>query len=52
VAITEVIGGDVEFNFFHRWSDFIFVLSALGTIVVFFVLRTSQQPSRQREHAQ
>jgi hypothetical protein len=37
-AITAAIG-TIEFNFFHRWSDFIFVVSALLTIVAFFVLR-------------
>lgn len=45
-AITAVIG-DIEFNFFHRWSDFIFVVSALLTIVVFFVLRKVKGSGRE-----
>jgi hypothetical protein len=40
-AITEVIG-HVEFNFFHRWSDFIFVVSAVLTIVVFVITRKAR----------
>lgn len=44
VAITDVIGS-VEFNFFHRWSDFIFVFSAFASIVVFGVSRKSRPGS-------
>lgn len=40
-AITDVIGA-VEFNFFHRWSDFIFVVSAVLTIVAFMITRKSR----------
>ncbi len=54
-AITTVIG-DIEFNFFHRWSDFIFVVSALLTIVVFVVLQKMKGSSvtltsKDRHHA-
>ena len=41
VAITDVIGS-VEINFFHRWSDFIFVVSAVLTIVAFVITRKSR----------
>ena len=37
-VITEVVGGDVQFNFFHRWFDVIFVVSALVSIAVLVVL--------------
>ncbi|XP_055902676.1 Golgi pH regulator [Eupeodes corollae] len=40
VIITEVLGS-LHFNFYHRWFDVIFLVSALTTIVVLYI---SQKP--------
>lgn len=40
VIITEVLG-NLHFNFYHRWFDVIFLVSALSTIVVLYL---SQKP--------
>ncbi|GAB0097858.1 Golgi pH regulator [Sergentomyia squamirostris] len=37
VIITEVLGG-LHFNFYHRWFDVIFLVSALTTIFVLYML--------------
>lgn len=37
VIITEVLGG-LHFNFYHRWFDVIFLVSAITTIVVLYLL--------------
>ncbi|XP_055381520.1 Golgi pH regulator [Condylostylus longicornis] len=38
VIITEVLGS-LHFNFYHRWFDVIFLVSALATIIFLYLLR-------------
>ncbi|KAI8040044.1 Golgi pH regulator [Drosophila gunungcola] len=38
VIITEVLG-NLHFNFYHRWFDVIFLVSALTTIIVLYLSR-------------
>ncbi|XP_059622822.1 Golgi pH regulator [Phlebotomus argentipes] len=37
VIITQILGG-LHFNFYHRWFDVIFLVSALSTIFVLYML--------------
>jgi hypothetical protein len=37
--------GDIQFKFYHQWFDFIFILSALFFLAVFYTIDCSRQPS-------
>eukprot|EP00277_Geminigera_cryophila_P016118 CAMPEP_0179438488 /NCGR_PEP_ID=MMETSP0799-20121207/22218_1 /TAXON_ID=46947 /ORGANISM="Geminigera cryophila, Strain CCMP2564" /LENGTH=520 /DNA_ID=CAMNT_0021220149 /DNA_START=153 /DNA_END=1715 /DNA_ORIENTATION=+ len=43
-AITQVLG-DIQFKFYHQWFDFIFIISALFFLAVFYTIDSSRQPS-------
>ena len=34
--ITDVLGGELEFEFFHRWFNSLFLASALLTVLLFY----------------
>ena len=49
--ITEVLGEDLKFHFYHQWFDFIFVVSAIITIFFFGGLRIHSTSNRlERQH--
>ena len=35
-VITEVLGGELEFEFFHRWFNCLFIASAVLTMLLFY----------------
>lgn len=36
-VITEAIGGELEFVFFHKWFNSLFLISSLCTMVMIYV---------------
>ena len=42
VIITEVLG-ELQFSFYHRWFDVIFLVSALSSIVFLYVAHQLKQ---------
>jgi len=45
VIISEVLG-DIEFNFYHRWFDFLFIPSALVTVIFLVIVNKSSVQNR------
>mmetsp|Transcript_16165 Transcript_16165/g.24147 ORF Transcript_16165/g.24147 Transcript_16165/m.24147 type:complete len:80 (+) Transcript_16165:2-241(+) len=43
--VTQVIG-EIEFSFYHRWFDFIFVFTSLFTIVYLFIAASISEKSK------
>jgi len=46
IIITEVLG-DLQFSFYHRWFDVIFLVSALSSIVFMYVAHQQKQLAKQ-----
>ena len=42
VIITQVLG-ELQFNFYHRWFDVIFLVSALSSIAFMYVAHQQKQ---------